>query len=70
MDESASKETIHNFQNALIVACFIGMGGQRRQVIGDFTIISVFYNEETDFYYARLSPEKTNRRELIEGKIR
>lgn len=67
--EDISINEINNFQIALIIGCLIGMGGQRRQVIADFMTDSIYYDEETDEYLAKLRVEKTIRKSNIEGLV-
>ncbi len=62
-----TKKAANELQTVLIVACLIGMGGQRRQVITDFMMDSIYYSKRTDGYYAKLRAEKVIRRDNIDG---
>ena len=66
-EKKMEKFDVIHVQNALIVACFIGMSGQRRQVITELLCDGIIYDEDNNYYFAKLGPEKVERKDNAEG---
>ena len=66
-EKTMDKFDVIQVQNALIVGCFIGMSGQRRQIITELLCDGIKYDKESNNYYAELGPEKVERKDNAEG---